>query len=338
MMTVTPDDPWADLAAPSSAEVINARRVDPDVAWNFFWGRDIDNKCLLVLRHSPDSAPTGRLPRLRGMEVSLSGSDTQGDQALIFRLTESAHQDIFHRLCLDIMGSATRATTEKEAVDISLARTWRWHHLLRGGGDDRLSPEEQKGLMGELLLLERYLLPHLPPSEAVAAWRGPLGAPKDFEIGKISIEVKARRGAATPFVTISSEHQLDSSGSDAVYLYVVELGQAPADTDGAFTVTDVAQRVSGILASDGSALTAFESELLAAGFKWADDYSDYSWVEGSGRFYRVSQDFPRITAEQIGSGVSDVRYSISLVACEPFAVPVEVVQQSLLGGSDVDGA
>ena len=69
-------------------------------------------------------------------------------------------------------------------MSAALSRTWRWHHLLRGGRGTLLSPEEQKGLLGELFVLERLLLPRMDASSAVTAWRGPLGAPKDFEIAK----------------------------------------------------------------------------------------------------------------------------------------------------------
>src|SRR4030042_905899 len=165
-MTTTDSDPWVNLQAPASADVINARRVDPEARWNFFWGRDVDGRCLLVLRHPPASAPGGRLPRLKGMDVRQSGSETDPERALVWRLGDSAHRDIFYRLCVDIMDSAAALTVEKEAIDVALARTWRWHHLLRGGRDGRLSPDEQKGLLGELLVLERHLLPALPPSDA----------------------------------------------------------------------------------------------------------------------------------------------------------------------------
>ncbi|MCH8827746.1 MAG: PD-(D/E)XK motif protein [Chloroflexi bacterium] len=44
----------------------------------------------------------------------------------------------------------------------------------------RPSPEEQKGLIGELLVWECLLFPKLSTRDAVSAWRGPLGANKDF--------------------------------------------------------------------------------------------------------------------------------------------------------------
>lgn len=324
------DDPWRDLVAPTTADTVNARRVDADIPFNFFWARDIDQKCLLVLRHIAESAPAGRLPRLRGIEVTESASKGSDARTLSFRLLDSAHSDIFYRLCVDIVTSAQGAHSEKEAVEIALARTWRWHHLLRGGSDDRLSLEEQKGLIGELIVLDSFLLPLFSPADALTAWHGPLGAPKDFEIGRLCIEAKARRGAATPFIAISSEHQLDDTGTDALFLHVAEIDQAPAEAPGAFTVSAVGQRIKdSIAAIDSGAIDAFETLLAAAGFRWDDDYSDSSWVEGPSRLYQVSPGFPRILLAQDVHGVSNVQYSVALSECEPYMVKADVVVSAL---------
>lgn len=75
--------------------------------------------------------------------------------------------------------------------------------------------------------------------------------------------------------------------------------------------------------------------LSAAGFRWEDDYSDSNWIEGTSRLYRVDDGFPRITALTIMSGVSNVKYSISLAACEPFHIEDNVLA-SALGGRHGD--
>ena len=94
-------------------------------------------------------------------------------------LLDSTQRDIFQTLCEDIISAAARRPkSEAGAVSAALSRTWRWHHLLRGGRGTLLSPEEQKGLLGELFVLERLLLPRMDASSAVTAWRGPLAAPK----------------------------------------------------------------------------------------------------------------------------------------------------------------
>ncbi len=323
---MTTKDPWKELAAPETADALSARRVDASMPWGFFWARDADRRHLLLLRHGAEASPTGRLPRLKGIETTLSEQEADGSRLLALRLLDPAQRDIFHRLCLDIIASTARASSEAEAVAHALTRTWRWHHLLRGGADGRLSIEEQKGLIGELLVLDELLLPVIPVIDALTAWRGPLGAPKDFEVGRVCIEAKARRGAATPHVAISSEYQLSTEGTDALFLHVAELSQAPSDAPNAFCLTDLAMRLQNRIASaDSVAEDLFESLIIASGFSWSDNYSDFQFVSGPSRIYRVAEGFPAITPCLLTSAISHVRYSIALPDCEPFRVTSDAV-------------
>ncbi len=330
-------DPWTDLATPDETTKVSARRVDERLRWNFYWAKSADRKCLLVLRHAPDSQPASRLPTLNGLEISETEADDGQNRMLVFRLSDSSQRVIFEQLCRDIVSATSVAESEPEAVEFALARTWRWHHLLRGGSSGRLSEEEQKGVIGELLVFERHLLTRFSPGEALEAWRGPLGAPKDFEIGQICIEAKARRGGATPFVVISSEHQLDSEGLEFLFLHVVDLSSAPSSDALAFTITDIARRVrERVETADQGAIELLDSRLLAAGFDWRQDYSAFRWVSGRSRIYRVGDEFPRLSAHDVPAGVSDVRYSLSLMECEGFAVTPEVLDEALAGGDNGD--
>ena len=312
------ENPWEDIETPSMASAVSARRVDAESRWDFFWARGTDRKVLLTLRHDEQSSPTTPLPELRDIEVVLSPPGGDGRRLLGFKLLDPAQQDIFHSLCKDILSTAERAESEAQAVSVALLRTWRWHYLLRGGGT-LLSLEEQKGLLGELFVLERFLLPNMSASDAVNAWRGPLGSPKDFEIGRVAIEAKARRGGATPYIAITSESQLDESGVDSLFMYVVELDEAPDDSVDAVNVKEVVDRLCDHIKSiDITAANTFETLTIAAGVGQEDDYSSYRWLEGESRLYCVTGGFPRITWREIRSGVSRVRYTVSLVDCEPF--------------------
>lgn len=267
--------------------------------------------------------------------MGLTDGEEIGARMLVLRLVESAHRDIFYRLCLDIVASAGNATTEHEAVNLFLARTWRWHHLLRGGGDGRLTTEEQKGLIGELIVLETLILPNLTVLDAVSTWRGPLGAPKDFEIGRVCIEAKARRGAATPYVAISSEYQLDVSGIDTLFLYVAELDQEQSAAKEGFTLTDIARRCRDTISSrDSGAVERFEALLTSTGFRWEDDYADTRWTQGRHHVYRIDGNFPAITAASCPAGISNVRYSLSLSECEPCRVKEDAISAALSGDAD----
>ena len=329
------EDPWEEIETPSFSDSITARRVDAELPWNFFWAKGSDGRVLLTLRHAIRSAPTTQLPRLRDLEVSLWPPDEEDTQLLVIKLVDSNQKEIFQVLCRDIMSAATRAESEAGAVAVTLMRTWRWHHLLRGGRSTLLSPMEQMGLLGELLVLERLLLPHVDALSAVTAWRGPLGAPKDFEIARVGIEAKARRGGATPYISVGSENQLDESGVDQLYLHVAEFDQAPVDSPNGMTVADVVERIEdNLLSLDPSACTSFEALLLAAGYRKEDDYSNFLWVEGATAIYSVTGDFPRIALSELRTGVSNVEYSVSLVECAPFETSADVLTRAI-GSTEV---
>lgn len=333
---MTSDDPWSDLEPPVASDIVNARRVDGKLRWGFFWAKSVDRRCLLILQHDPASSSNAPLPRLRGIEVSESDPEDGGARMLSLKLVEAQHRDIFLTLCKDIVSASSIAEAEAEAVATFLARTWRWHHLLRGGGDGRLSAEEQKGLIGELLLLKNTLAPDIGIRDAVKAWRGPTGAPKDFEVGRICVEVKARRGAARPFVAISSEDQLDPGGTDALYLYVVELDIAPDNVSTAFTLTDIARQVRDMVNSDHAVIEIFEQILAASGFLWDDDYSDSRWIAGPHRLFLVGDGFPSVTRAKAGPGVSRIRYEVALPECDPFRADDTELTTSLKGAANGD--
>ncbi len=332
------EDPWREIEPPSIAESVTARRVDAELPWDFFWARGADRRVLLTLRHAADSALVTSLPRLRDIEITLSSPDRSGARFLALKLLDAGQQDIFRTLCLDIIAASKQANSESEAVSIALMRTWRWRHLLRGGRTS-LTPDEQKGLIGELLVLERLLLPRVGASAAVTAWRGPLDSPKDFEIGRVAIEAKARRGGGAPFVAITSEDQLDGSGVDALFLHVVELDEAPEDAVDGVTVTDVANRVrERIFPLDPGAAGVLETLLSAAGLRPEDDYSNLRWLEGASHLYRVTGGFPRIARGELRTGVSYVRYSVSLADCQPFTASESDLAEALthMGGPFAD--
>jgi hypothetical protein len=315
------ENPWNELEPPSDANTITARRVDASLPWDFFWAKDLDGASLLVLRHNVGSKYRGKVPKLKGVEISIREFADSDAVLLVFRLLDAAQRDLFHRLSADIVRAAATAASEAEAVRLALARTWRWHHLLGRGSDERLTEEEQKGLIGELPVLDRLLLGRVPPADAVMAWRGPLGAPKDFEFGRMCIEAKARRGGSAQYVTINSEHQLDRSGIDLLFLYVLEVARAPSGLESGTSITAWAERVRvRIEQNDPSAVDAYVSILEAAGLRTEDDYSDTLWVEGPFRLYQVSEEFPCIVASQVRPGITRVRYSLSLLECEPFLI------------------
>ena len=332
------DHPWREIEAPSKPSSFNARRI-PDIGsedWGLYWAVDSDRCCLLILRHASGRRASHHLPMLKGLVLEDRNTEDRDGNLVIVRLADPEHRDIFYRFCEDIVAAVRLARAGEDAVERLAVRTWRWHRLLTTGRDGRLSRSEQKGLIGELLVLERHLLPVVSAGDAVRGWVGPLGAPRDFQIGDIGVEAKTCTPLASK-INISSAEQLDSSNSTRVFLHVIEVSEALEDSPSAVTVPEVVKRTREmVVEKDMSAEGEFEDRLLAAGFDWADDYSEDRWLVGSESLYEVVEGFPRITPETTPAGVAEVRYLIALAQCDDFRVPDADLAGAIAGGQHGD--
>ena len=244
------EDPWEEIAVSPKASQISARRIPNagSTTWGLYWAVDAQRHCLLILQVGSGHRKSRRLPRLRGLSVEASPTEDGSGERVIIRLTDHEQREVFHRFCVDVVEATRVAKSADEATQRFLARTWRWHRLLRSGQDGRLSEEEQKGLIGELRVIERCLLEVIDVRDAVEGWTGPLGAPKDFELGLVGIEAKARSPQRAE-VRISSVDQLDSAGMSRLFLNVIEVGAAFDESATALTITDLATRVRGRIAA-----------------------------------------------------------------------------------------
>jgi len=327
MTTIEEQDPWAKIGS-----TVNSIRVNEHDPWNFFWARGDRGQAVLLMTH-PKAASKGiRLPHLRNIDIRLA-EQSEDTTSLVLSLEEPDNKDIFYLLCRDIINAANTAKNEKEAINNLIKRTRRWHYLLRSGRT-KLSLEEQKGLIGELVVLDEIMLKVLSNKDALVSWIGPAGGPKDFQFGSIAIEAKARRGGSVPYISISSEHQLDDTSISALYLHVVELGPQAARDPDSFTISDMVHNVRNKLdSSDPRNIADYDDILISSGFDYDYDYSDTHWILMNRHLYQVSEGFPRIIASEIVSGVTSVSYSITLTSCEQFRCGLDTVNHVLSGGS-----
>jgi hypothetical protein len=311
-------NPWAELPPALSPTELSARRVSGEHHADFFWARDSQGRCMLILQYSIDFPPDVRLPSLRGVAVIRANADS-GLHHLRFVLEDAALRDIFAELCRDIVEATVAEVSEASVIQAAVLRTWRWHHLLKGRGGQLLTEERQKGLIGELLLIET-VADRLPLDQIVDSWRGPLGAPKDFIIpASIGVECKAVRGVEVPFVRISSEWQLDTDQLEQVFLSVVTVVRSVASEMSSLTLTMIVDRVRNfIVERSPGALHGYEAALYAVGYRPEDDYREYWWKIDEIRYYHVRPDFPRIEGSMLPQGLARVTYDVHLGDCRPF--------------------
>jgi hypothetical protein len=128
-----------------------------------------------------------------------------------------------------------------------------------------LSSQEQQGLLGELLLLERLIelcrSTNIPVANGLGAWKGwQKNASRDFSRNGIVVEVKATSKLVREH-QISTLHQLELGPQErALFIYSVSVAQ---DASASLRLCD---KVESIARSLGQEASAFDRQLLARGY------------------------------------------------------------------------
>lgn len=309
------DELWEAIAATTDRTSI-FRRVDETHPLSLYAGIDHDGRrvLMLVTAQAPPQLPPP------GIVHVVCNQRENGEFAIILQLGRPEFDEVFGRLCQDLV-DATRTAVPALGAEAVLRRLGRWRKLLEVGERTTLSDIALRGLIGELWFLQHVALHRLGADAAVQGWVGPLDAPQDFIVGQDVFEIKTCAPPAS-HVTIASLAQLDA-GDAPLRLVVVWLAVAAAGAKDAFSPAQLAHSLRAAFESTASASTEFALRLAEAGYTDAEEYARMWYHVANVRFYRVRDDFPRLTRAVVPPGVRDATYTIALDACAPFEEHIE---------------
>lgn len=309
------NNPWAAIERPSAD--LNVRLVDEKHPLKLFWGVDPKNRYSFAYDAAIGALPQKRsLPSLSGLEIYVAHQGTRGK--LVLLLQSNSDWEIFFALCTDLVRATSSAKDEDVASAIIMRRLMRWQELLRKSRPQILTPDEIRGLLGELLFLSEPVASIFGYDDAVNAWRGPEGGPQDFAINETAIEVKCQSGGSKPVVRISSAEQL-SPQLPPGYLVVYTLARQSANEPVALTLNSVVAGIRiGLSTSSAASRERFEDLLYMAGFVVREEYEDYRFSVVALKCYRLDDSFPRIISSSLIPGVESVSYSVRLDNCSKF--------------------
>jgi Putative PD-(D/E)XK family member, (DUF4420) len=143
---------WQEIATQSSRTGL-FRRVDETHPLDLYAGIDHQGKRVLLLV-TKDTPPI--LPPPGIVEVACNQRDDE-EWAIIVQLARPDFDELFGRLCQDLIDS-TREATPEHGGDVLLRRLGRWRRLLEVGHRRTLSEAELRGLIGELWFLQTVAL------------------------------------------------------------------------------------------------------------------------------------------------------------------------------------
>lgn len=112
-----------------------------------------------------------------------------------------------------------------------------------------------------------------------------------------------------------------------MFLHVVVVDEREVGSGGSKQGATLSEKVSALrraLALEPAVLDAFNDGLLEAGYldAHAHLYELRKLTMRTQSIYRVRRGFPRLTERGLPSGIGDVNYALSLVACAPFLTTI----------------
>ena len=207
----------------------------------------------------------------------------------------------------------------KTLVQVLLTRFEKWKSLFENITSAGLSPEEQRGLFGELFFLRKWLKNNTDKRKCVEAWYGPEKSNQDFQHGVWAVEVKTSSGNNHQKIHISNERQLDTSNLGHLFLFHLSL---EARVGSGESLNDLVDSLHELFAIDAHAEIIFSAKLLEAGYFAQHKYlyeSDGYFIRHE-NFYKIEKEFPRIEEKDIRNGVGDVKYSVILTSCSDYII------------------
>lgn len=284
------------------------RRIHPGSAQNLFYGLSHPGRLRQLSVRLPPDQPIPELAPLntRGLQI-ITDADSRATTVTI-QLQDDDLRQVFDALTTDIADHVAATTTADDALATLIDRMVHWADLFRRlAGPTLLTPEEQRGLYGELLVLGQLLSVVGAPA-ATTAWTGPLAASQDFQIGDVAIEVKTASGTLPQRLMIPNERELDDTDVPTLILTRILVDERP---DGGGTdLNTAAAALRDRLRAVPAAVATFDTRLDRHGYHYEPEYDQPRYTVRDISRWQVRDDFPRITAAELRAGVGDVSYTI----------------------------
>lgn len=271
-------------------------------------------RCIAAHLNSEAELQLKSWDKLRDIKIETLPDDKHTDkQFLLVLLLDNQHRDIFSTLSEDLIHQVADIANEPELIKLLLLRLEKWRLLFEKMGQQGLSDEAQRALYGEIYFL-RKLLQNVPNTDyCVNSWKGVEKSVQDFQFSDWAVEVKTTHGKNQQKLHISSKRQLDISLIPRIFLihYSLEVRQYHGEN-----LNDLVDDVLKMLSDSPAAHNLFRLKLLEAGYFDIHRhlYSETGYSIRQENIYKITDDFPKITENQIPSGVGDVRYSLIVSA------------------------
>ncbi|MCM3671073.1 PD-(D/E)XK motif protein [Mesobacillus maritimus] len=261
------------------------------------------------------------LPKWRGLSLKVEYFEKlvllKKHYFLVITQETEQSSDIFEMVLQNLLDHTINKQKDETLFYVIYKVLDKWRNFFQRGGYRKLTEEMQRGLFGELWFIQDWLNrnPGIPPL-LIEQWEGPTSGRIDFKNSKCGVEIKTTNDKLLKTIKISNEKQLKlSTAVSKLFLYVCFIEQSKSHgTSLEAMVLNIREALAE--RSDRLALI-FNDFLLELGFK-EDQYADSYYFVEKVEVFEVTDDFPKISSENLPIGISHVSYSLDLSHCLKF--------------------
>lgn len=315
---------WAKQVTSSGLGVVK-EKIESLTQFNCYIGTILASKAKLFSIKLPVGFKVSQnyLKRFTGVEIQVLPSNE-----LIIILQENELSDIFTMFIEDIINSISIVSSINDALLKISQRVSYWKRLFGKFTGGLLTPQQQRGLYGELLILEILLKQTNNHVKVLEAWQAPAGTNQDFYFNTIAIEVKTSK-SNNPAIKIANEFQLDSSLFNNLFIAFIRLSEMQGGAD---TLLLKINDIRSILQAFPLLLDDFNLKLSDLGISrdLESEYDKTSYNIRNITYYQVTDDFPKIISSMADRAISHISYEISPNECSEFEISSDTLIKEVL--------
>lgn len=268
------------------------------------------------------------LKRFVGVEIQVLPATNHSELVII--LLENDLTDIFSYFIEDIINELISVNDQNIALLKISSKVNYWKRLFSKITGDILTPQQQRGLYGELFFLNELLEINADKSFIINGWHGPLGANQDFFYNGLAVEVKTSK-SNKPSIKISNEYQLDSIGLNELFVQFYKLNEYQGGSETLYRqICDIREQLNSDL------LIQFNEklEILGVNPETEEEYNNISYSVGFERTYQITDDFPKIIRNTLNEAISEVSYEIEPKLCGEFETDITLIFNHITNGNN----
>jgi len=305
-------DIWASQTSETTAYIKTPLKTVPLLRCFAVTVTATGNRMFVMLLDEGDRLAFQEKLTFRGVQVRVL--DFEDSRELNILLTDNQLEDIFTAFLDNLIEELKDCADNAHALPVIGKLILKWKKLFDRAAFSGLTPEQQKGLFGELLLMDELLQLGYPAADIIDAWTGPAFSDQDYDFGRVRVEVKMTT-AKNPVLAITSERQLRDIPDTSLYLI---LYTADISRGAGLSLPDLIERIGNVLAGRRLA-ELYSDKLILAGYNSADEeFYTQNYIVTRQRLFKITGSFPRIQTDDLPAGIRDVAYKIELSACESY--------------------